>query len=75
MIVQMWFAIARTHKGERLPSGHVVAQHEVGQHAGRAPAHPHLAVHQNLPATVQRQVYELCHVVEVDCDVGLWDIK
>ena len=52
-----------------------MAEHEVGQHAGRAPAHPHLAVDQNLPATVQRQVYELRHVIEVDGDVGLRDVQ
>ena len=49
----------------------MVPEHEVGEDAGGAARHPHLAVDEDLAAGAERQVYEVHHVVEVDGDVGL----
>ena len=59
------------HLGQRLSRGHLVSEHEVGEDAGGAPGHPHLAVDEDLAPGRQSLVDEVHHLVEVDRDVGL----
>ena len=42
-----------------LPYGHVMPEHEIGEHTGRTAGHSHLAVHQHLPTRGQGTVDEV----------------
>ena len=48
-----------------------MSQHEVGQHTGGAPGHPHLTVHQDLAPCLQGVVYKVHHLIEINCNIGL----
>ena len=61
--------------GQRLPRGHLMPEHEVGQDTGGAPGHPHLAVDEDLAPGRQSLVDEVHHLVEVDRDVGLGHVN
>ena len=52
-----------------------MSQHEVGQNAGGASRHSLDTVHQDLTTGLQGDIYEVHHLIEINCNVGLRNVN
>ena len=52
-----------------------MSQHEVGEHACGASGHPHLTVDKDLATGLKSDIYEVHHLIKINCNVGLRNIN